>query len=191
MITRIKKYAVFSIIILSLLPGCSSKPTQQIDDAKKEFETTLTNTIAGVYIGGLLSSLHCSEISDVWKIATESGHADINELIQKAKKSIGNTGLDKILNTCKEEVDSNMKRILNPPLNYRIASDLLLDMYGYFLQLYHLAVSPSGSYISFNRDFNQYYGELEKDYEKILIIMPGVKDEVESRIKKIEQQKKL
>jgi hypothetical protein len=186
MMVRIIKLAVFSIIILFSLPSCSSKPAQQIDDVKKEFETTLTNTIAGVYIGGLLSSLNCSEISDVWKTAAESGQADINELIQEAKKSIKNSGLDNILNTCKEEVDANMKRIVNPPPDYKIAYDLLLDMHGYFLQLYHLAASPPGSYISFNRDFNQYYGELEKDYGKILAVMPAVKDEVESRIKKIE-----
>lgn len=65
-----------------------------------------------------------------------------------------------------------MSEISNPPTEYSKAYDLLLDVYSIYSQLYSLARSPQGSYVSFNKTVNDISLEFEKGFNKLDVLLP-------------------
>ncbi len=157
-----------------------------IEQRRRAFASLFKKTIAEVYVQGLVSSMICAVLSDYWHTATESQYLDIDTAISRGKKSIDKVGLYKQISRGKDSIDEDMKKIKDPPENFKKAYDLLLDMYGYHIQLYSQAISPTGSYISFNQSVNANYSEFEKAFQKIIVVMPEVKEEVETQKKKLD-----
>lgn len=161
----------------------------KIDENKKEFKKTFVGTVAGVYVGSIFSAQLCNFFSELWGISVR-GSTGIDEAISYGKKGLEEKGIYKNMEGLKKEIEESMKKVVNPPPDYKSAYDLLLEMYGSYVQLYSQATSPSGSYLSYNQTVNQYFSEIQKDYNKILVVMPEVKDEVEARKKNIDVLKK-
>ena len=65
-----------------------------------------------------------------------------------------------------------MSEIGNPPTKYSKAYDLLLEIYSIYSQLYSLARSPQGSYVSFNKTVNDLSLEFEKGFNKLDVLLP-------------------
>jgi len=60
-----------------------------------------------------------------------------------------------------------MGEISNPPAKYAKAYDLLLELFSIYSQLYSLARSPQGSYVSFNKTVNDLSLEFDKCFNKL------------------------
>jgi len=157
-----------------------------------EYEAIFIKTAGTVYVESVVCTLICSTISQFWEIATKySSVYSINEAIDNAKKALNKVALYEHVNKNKNEIDNEMRKLITPPEDFKNGYNFLMDMYGYYVQLYNQASSPSGSYISFNRDVNEKFSEVQKSYEKIKVVIPSVQEEVEKQKKKLEIEKKI
>lgn len=139
------------------------------------YELTLKDTITSIHLSSNECLLICNQISETWRSAIQSSYGDFNQDIAKAKKGFEDAGLYKKLDIQKSGIELNMKKLQNPSKKYQQTYDLLLEMFGYYTQLYSQSASPSGSLMTYNSDVSSKSSELEKVYNKILVVMPGLK----------------
>ncbi len=155
-----------------------------------EYATTFRITAAAVYLQASTSALYCTLISEMWGDAIKKD-LDFNLIINKTKEIIEKGGSYKKMEDAKSNIDISMRKLINPPEDYKTGYNLLLEMYGYYVQLYNQACSPMGSLLMYNKDLNDRVSELKKSFDKISVVIPQIKDEVELQKKKIDLTNKL
>ena len=156
-----------------------------IKERERSFHDFFVKTIGKTYILALMSSMSCAAISDFWKMAIKYSYLDVDEAVGEGVDALKKTGVYDILEKFKKEVEEDIKKIKDPHPKYKKSYDSLINMYRYAIKTYKAAISPSGSFISYNAMVNNNYGEVEKIYEEIIVILPEVKKEVESQEKEL------
>ena len=66
-----------------------------------------------------------------------------------------------------DEVDKIMKKLINPPAEYKEVYSALKEFYDNYYSLTELAINPSGSYQIYSNNFNQADSDTFKGYNKI------------------------
>lgn len=75
---------------------------------------------------------------------------DINGAISWVKREFQKKGLVSTLNETNEKIDARMKKLNNPPSEYKEASKIAFEIYSLYTEYYSLIISPKGSLLSFN-----------------------------------------
>ncbi|MDQ0972419.1 hypothetical protein QFZ31_002297 [Neobacillus niacini] len=76
------------------------------------------------------------------------------------------------ISKAQSDIAYTVKGLNNPPEKYKGIYEDFLNYYTSYEKLLGLAVSPSGSYITYTREINTLSTELESQYNKIQVSMP-------------------
>lgn len=168
-----------------ILDDKKREEAKQIEETRinDEYRKILVTTCAEIYIGSISSYMACSLISTSWKSAVDSRYGNIDEAISRVKKVMQEKGLYEQNDDIKSKVDGNMVKLQNPPEKFVLSYKLVLEMYGFYVQLFNQSKSPSGSYISFNQEINKTYSEMERVFNQISVVLPEVKAKVDEEKK--------
>lgn len=156
---------------------------QREQQRKEEYKADLIASVAMTYAGSVYNYMSCSLIQHSWSSGIDDD--TVSESLALMKKLMKDKGLNDKLANLKNDVDDLMKKLQDPPEGFALPYKYALDMYGYYVQLYSQAISPSGSYISYNQELNKNYTEMEKLFNQICIVIPEVKRKAEEAKKKI------
>jgi hypothetical protein len=74
------------------------------------------------------------------------------------------------------KIERGMQDLKDYPIQYQEAYNTLMDLYSVYSQINSLALSPSGSLMSFNNKVNDLSSEFTKIFSRLKIYMPKLKD---------------
>ncbi|SQC02509.1 hypothetical protein [Clostridium tetanomorphum] len=129
----------------------------------------------GILLEKKITSLMCSVVSETWSSSIESRYKDFNDELIELNKRWSRNGFLKSREDAKNKIELEMSQLKNPPNDYKEAYNTLVELYGYYSQIYNQSVSPKGSLITYNQDVNNKTGEFDKIYDKLAIIKPDIK----------------
>ncbi len=143
-------------------------------------------TSSKIYVNGLVSSLYCYDIGQVWYKAIFDDFSYRDDYYQY-KSSDFNTSIVKYLTTNQdkmnklkeqqEEIKEEVLKLQNKPnQKYKEAYDKMIELYGAFNNLVDQATSPSGTYRDYVSKYNQYSDDLNTAYEQLVVLIPEIKD---------------
>ena len=187
---KIKKFGIIGVIltvliIVSVIVGINiSKNNQEKID--KEYHDQLVVTGSKIYVNGLVSSLYCYDIGQVWYKAIFDDFSYWDDYYQYRSDDF-NTSISKYLTINKDKIDSLKKqqdeikeevlKLQNKPnQKYKEAYDKMIELYGAFNNLVDQATSPSGTYRDYVSKYNQYSEDLNAAYEQLVVLIPEIKD---------------
>lgn len=208
---KAKKFVMISIVLVVLIVivsaiGININKNKQ-EKLDKEYQSQLIEASQKMYLNGLISSLYCYDIGQVWYNTifkksdskynmytknTSSGfsffNSDFNTSIQKYLY----LNSDKMENL-KNEQKEIKKIIVNlqdkPNKKYKEAYDKMIELYGSFNNLVEQATSPSGTYRDYISKYNQYSEDLNTAYEQLVILIPEIKEYKEADKNKSDNNK--
>lgn len=151
-----------------------------------EYELGFRAVVAEIIFQAGVNNVVCERIAFSWEIGTGAGSA-MSLFVRLAQDKAKKAGIYDLTMKGKEKIENEIRKLANPPSDYKTGYDLLLEMYGYHVQLYNQATSPAGSYVFYCKDVNDKYSEIQKTYNKILVVVPGIKDESEKRALDLER----
>lgn len=187
---KIKKFGIIGVIltvliIVGVIVGINiSKNNQEKID--KEYHDQLVVTGSKIYVNGLVSSLYCYDIGQVWYKAIFDDFSYWDDYYQYRSDDF-NTSISKYLTINKDKIDSLKKqqdeikeevlKLQNKPnQKYKEAYDKMIELYGAFNNLVDQATSPSGTYRDYVSKYNQYSEDLNAAYEQLVVLIPEIKD---------------
>ena len=187
---KIKKFGIIGVIltvliIVSVIVGINiSKNNQEKID--KEYHDQLVVTGSKIYVNGLVSSLYCYDIGQVWYKAIFDDFSYWDDYYQYRSDDF-NTSISKYLTINKDKIDSLKKqqdeikeevlKLQNKPnQKYKEAYDKMIELYGAFNNLVDQATSPSGTYRDYVSKYHQYSEDLNAAYEQLVVLIPEIKD---------------
>ncbi|MFB3170052.1 hypothetical protein P5G62_023385 [Neobacillus sp. 179-C4.2 HS] len=97
---------------------------------------------------------------------------DFNTALLTVKGVWESVGTIDDISKAQSDIASTVKGLNNPPEKYKDVYEEVLNYYSTYEKLLGLAVSPSGSYLTYTRDINTLSSELESQYSKIQVVMP-------------------
>lgn len=175
---RYKKIVIAIVLVAVSLFGLiyynNYNKTQEATKYKEEYEINFTIGTIDILTETYASQLMCSTISSVWRDSIDSRYKDFNTEITRLQEDWKAKGVLKNRETAKAEIEKKMKQLQNPPEDYKEAYKLIVELYGYYSQIYNQAVSPGGSLLTYNQDVNQKSSDFDKTYEKIKVIKPDI-----------------
>lgn len=187
---KIKKFGIIGVVLTVLLVigvvvGININKNNQ-EKIDKEYHDQLVVTGSKIYVNGLVSSLYCYDIGQVWYKAIFDDFNYWDDYFQY-RSSDFNTSISKYLTTNKDKID-NLKKQQNeikkevaklqnhPNPKYKEAYDKMIELYGAFNNLVNQATSPSGTYRDYVSKYNQYSEDLSSAYEQLSVLIPEIKD---------------
>jgi len=172
------------LLVISTIGGAivfkinSDKKAKQA--AYEKYELNFATATIKILTEAYICETMCNSISVTWRNAIESSYKDFNTEIRIMQDKLKNDGSLDERQKAKDDIEKTMKQLQNPPKDYEEAYKLLIDLYGYYGQIYSQATSPQGSLLTYNQDVNQKASEFSKTYDKIKVIKP----DIESKAKK-------
>lgn len=109
-------------------------------------------------------------ISTAWDLCIRSGKSFSYDIARQLSVT-EQAGWTEIYRMHFETIKKAMADIKEPPKEYVKAYDLLLELFSIYSQLYSLARSPQGSYVSFNKTVNDLSLEFKKYLNKLDIFL--------------------
>lgn len=187
---KIKKFGIIGVvltilIIIGVIVGVNINKNNQ-EKIDKEYHDQLVEIGSKIYVNGLVSSLYCYDIGQVWYKAIFDDFNYWDDYYQY-RSSDFNTSISKYLTTNKDKID-NLKKQQNeikkevtklqnhPNQKYKEAYDKMIELYGAFNNLVDQAISPSGTYRDYVSKYNQYSEDLSSAYEQLSVLIPEIKD---------------
>lgn len=169
---------MFLVIVLLVVCGIITYKANNSKKIKK-YDELLTSTGAEVYIDGLLSEIYCYKISDIWHDCIwESRYCDFNEEINDYLDD-NESSLNK-LETRKNNIGNNIKKLKSyPNKEYKATYDKLVELYGIYSKLLDMAVSPSGNYTNYIKEYNEYSSDFKSKYDELKVLQPEIEKQVE------------
>ena len=185
---------IILIIIIAIIGININKRNQEKFD--KEYHDQLVAVGSKIYVNGLLSSLYCYDIGQVWYNTIFKKHSsqyDKYTRITTKGYSYGefnsdfNTSINKYLtinkdkiNELKEqqkEIKEEVLKLQNKPnQKYKESYNKMIELYGAFNNLIGQAISPSGTYKDYISNYNQYSTELNAAYEQLVVLIPEIEN---------------
>lgn len=151
------------LITLFITTGCSQVDPRYQTDIDKTYDKILSSS------DNCLKS--CQTFSNTWNNAIKY-NKDIDTEIQINKAFIQNSGIYKMMDYHKKDIDQKMIEVSKPPKSYEKAHDKLVEMYSIYSQLYSLALNPNGSYVSYNNTVNDLQNKLTKTSSEFKVLLP-------------------
>lgn len=103
-------------------------------------------------------------------------HEDFNDSLQMLFDDPEIVDAISSITDSKESVDRLMKRLQNPIDEFSACYETLDELYDSYYGLVDLAVSPSGSLMSYTDSYREYDGDFGKCYEKLGTLIPEKQD---------------
>ncbi|PLX94248.1 MAG: hypothetical protein C0621_05705 [Desulfuromonas sp.] len=126
-------------------------------EAAGDYEQTATSVIRSILASAANAESVCGEIKKRWRQAV-TDRKDINEAIDSAlnaKRYNVNT-----LKKQRDEIAVAMTNLRTPPEALRNLHEKTVDLYGQYEKYVSMAISPSGSLISYNQGEDEVKGDL-------------------------------
>lgn len=196
-VVNTKKKIITIIAILIIILGVAgiagyfeySRVMQNEAKLKHEEELTkyknnLSSAVDEMSLGALWATSASSLIHDVWynsihqkrsnktdKYTTYYGsfYDDFNTALQKLMSSSEFTSKISLVKTSQQSTEVWMKSLKNPPEEFKNAYSVLLDLYGAYTELNNLAISPTGTLVSYTTNCNNASAVFLK-YQKMIQI---------------------
>ncbi|AKN32304.1 hypothetical protein Ccar_16115 [Clostridium carboxidivorans P7] len=168
------------IVLFSLGVGGAYLYNKKVQAQKYEqycqnYTNTFTKTTKDILIEEKTTSLMCAVVSETWNSAIDSHYKDFDTELSMLNKKWKDSGNLKSREDAKNNIESEMSQLKNPPDDYKEAYNALVELYGYYTQIYNQAVSPKGSLFTYNQDVNNKTSEFDKIYDKLAVIKPNIK----------------
>ena len=103
-----------------------------------------------------------------WKLETESSYPDINRAIRKSMSR--QSDRIKLLEKAQDKGEEAMLKLKNPPSGLEATHAELVELYGAYTSYLDLAVSPSGSLLSYNRECKRLRDEVLRRLRKMQVM---------------------
>ena len=173
------------LIIIGVIVGVNINKNNQ-EKIDKEYHDQLVEIGSKIYVNGLISSLYCYDIGQVWYKAIFDDFNYWDDYYQY-RSSDFNTAISNYLTTNKDKIDylkeqqneikEEVAKLQNQPnQKYKEAYDKMIELYGAFNNLVNQATSPSGTYRDYVSKYNQYSEDLSSAYEQLSVLIPEIKD---------------
>ena len=163
---------VISVVLIIAAIGVQTSKKNAAARAQKQGEeySTNFNLAALAILSGASDAETCGNLTkQVWynaiyeesdsttdKYTKPSGYfvSDFNEALQNLFSDISYKNRITDINENKETVNSLMKKLKNPPEEYKDAYDSITKLYDAYISLTNLATSPTGNLQTFSENFN-------------------------------------
>ena len=165
------KNIILIFMVLSLLMGCTNSVNKTNSEDSNNYASTAYITGVGIQLTVIQNIELCKSISEVWSDAISNGK-DFNEEIATVQKIAKETNFLQKLQKDKELIDGMMSRLNNPPEEYKTLYDKLLSLYGQYTKIYELAISPSGSLMTYNQSISEVSSEINRLYNEFQVLVP-------------------
>jgi len=101
---------------------------------------------------------------------------NFDDAIRCVSKYHENTGKnDKLVNK-KSEIKDKMKELNNPPEKYNKAFDIALELYTLYEKYTDMAISPSGSLVSYSQEAKELSSEIISKYKQFEVMLPEIEE---------------
>jgi hypothetical protein len=183
-----KKNMFFSIIALLLfLSGCSihtvhmEKQKKESKMDKKKYEQLLKTTAETMITASSTAEDMLNKYHDVWYDSIFNGYAevdgekiygDFNKAVSAQQQLFEQDGTMELLEKSQDTITKAMKKLKNPPNEYKEGYNVLVHMYKVFNEYIDLAKSPEGSLQSFTEHANKLSDDLTSLYREFEIKIP-------------------
>lgn len=147
------KIALGIFIVVATLSACG----ESADNYNARARTVADSIMANAALAEAVTDLY----ENAWSDAIQASR-DFNAALSAQKLSMTESGLIPALEKDKVWIDSVMKTLANGPEKTKDSYQKVMEFYGKYTQYYDLAVSPSGSLMSFRANTNNLSGELVK-----------------------------
>ena len=183
---KIKKVVIIGVLLTILLIIGSVVGLNISKKIDKEYHDQIVVTGSKIYVNGLVSSLYCYDIGQVWYKAIFDDFNYWDDYYQY-KSSDFNTSIKNYLTTNKDKIDKLkeqqkeiqeevLKLQKKPNQKYKEAYGKMIELYGAFNNLVDQATSPSGTYRDYVSKYNQYSEDLIAAYKQLVVLIPEIKD---------------
>lgn len=168
---RNRKTVLVSILILITLISVTIAYVLYSENNRKDYISRLT--IASSKINEATKScLHiCRVYASVWKSAIDD-RRDFNIALALQKMNFDETGFLKGLEDTKNEIEFLLKELLKNSKILPECHSKTVQLYGIYSQIYSLAISPSGTLLSFNNKIGDLENEFTKINNEIKVLLP-------------------
>ncbi len=148
--------------------GCGPQSnTQQLKD---EYRKKLSSTKDLMITTSILSVDLCSKHSEAWRAATRDSYGSIKlavlESLKSHKESVESIVAGELA------VELMMPDLNSPPEGFGAAHSKIISVYGSFKSLVSVALSPSGSLISYNQNVNRIQEDFMGGVNELKVLIP-------------------
>jgi hypothetical protein len=147
----------------------------------KEYEQLFKSTAEAMIATSITAEEMLNKYHDVWSDAIFNDYAevdgeiiygDFNEAVSAQRQSFEEKGTIELLEKSQKIIATSMKKLNNPPDEYKEEYDVLMDMYKVFNEYIDLAKTPEGSLQSFSEQTRELSNDLTSLYKELEVQMP-------------------
>lgn len=162
-------------VVLFLIIGIAVVAGQNADaeygkNLNLAMQTMLTGAVEAEDAGNLIKNVWHDAIYDDYDAETfkyTSGTSDFNDALRNLFADPTFIVQISSIESNQETVQSQMKKLDDPPEEYEDAYDALMDCYDAYLDLTNLVTDPSGSLTTFSSNFNDADSEVANLIDKV------------------------
>lgn len=115
-------------------------------------------------------------VKTTWSNAIEDSGKDFNTEIANLYKKESFVKSLSTLDTFDGELESNVKKLQNPPQKFEKAYDEFIELYQTYQGLYNQAKSPTGSLLTYSEDTNKKIDDFLSRWNKIRVLLPDIEE---------------
>lgn len=149
-------------------------------EIREAYHLLFSDTVLLISVEDVLVGAVCAATTDAWYGAISNGY-DFSKAIDRLHELMEEKDLLAPIMKQKKRIDRMMPALKNPPEGYDKAYDMLVDMYGDYVDLYDLAISPQGSLVTFSQTVQQLMKDFRKKYEQLLVLIPQLETTMAER----------
>lgn len=183
-VTRTSQLSPAALIIITLLgiiiagggfvaykQGVFTKPDPIVEAAKTpDYKENLKGTLAMIVLYASQAETLCQDHAESWQSATKSRYRSIDDAIRSSVAI--NAGSIGLLKEGKSTVASMMKKLQGPPAEYASIYDKFITLFGQFNSFADMAISPSGSLVTYTQSFRRLQEDLIRGINEIQVMIP-------------------
>jgi hypothetical protein len=154
-----------------------------LDQSERQCESVVSDVSTiwydAIYGGGngnyraVLDALYSGVGNKSNNASTQTTDLNISEWMKESE--INNFRKDVAdIRTMQTQLDKNMKKLVNPPDEYKRAYAEILSLYDIYKGLSNQALSPNGTYQTYASDVNKKTDDFKAEFEKIQVMFPDI-----------------
>jgi len=105
-----------------------------------------------------------------WSDAIDSHYKDFNDELQKVHEEYEAKGTYARMKTGKSWIDSSMRTIAQPPAESQQVYQKVMDFYGKYSQFHELAMTPTGSLMSYRQQTSGLSSDMVKAMNELKVM---------------------
>jgi len=194
MTKKAKRIAIMAGVVLLMIVAVvigigqiqKKKAANEVEKAKKEYATNL-NTITYAMLDASSTAEDCGNlIKSVWsntiyqerdektdKYTMPDGDflSDFNDALGNLFEDSSFSAKEKSISDKQDSINTLMKKMKNPPEEYKEAYDKMQEFYDAYIALTNLATNPSGNLQTYSTSFNEADTEASNCYKAMKVYL--------------------